>query len=213
VGPGTALLVYNGVDLDMFSPVGPYSRPEERWRILLVEGNLSGGYESGLEMAVSLGEKLCNTHHLPIEIEIVGGASPILQSSWQGKTGFPLRFRGKVPRQSIPEIDRSAHVLFAADVNAACPNSVLEALGCGLPVVSFDTGALPELVQGEAGVIVPYGGDPWKLDAPDIAALAGAVEEVLRAQARYRPGARQRAEQAFGLDRMVEAYIRALEGD
>lgn len=205
-------VVYNGVDLDVFSPVGPQDRPEDRWRILLVEGSLGGGYESGLEMAVSLGENLRSDHGIQLEIVVVGGASAALQASWQGKTSFQLHFSGRVPPQSIPAIDRSAHLLYAADVNAACPNSVIEALACGLPVVSFDTGALPELVQGEAGVIVPYGGDPWKLDAPDIDALARAVVEVFHAQARYRLGARRRAEQAFGLDRMVEGYLRVLEG-
>ena len=52
------------------------------------------------------------------------------------------------PRERIPELDRSAHLLYSADLNAACPKSVIEALACGLPVVAFDTGALPELVQG-----------------------------------------------------------------
>jgi glycosyltransferase involved in cell wall biosynthesis len=79
-------------------------------------------------------------------------------------------------------------------------------------VVSFDTGALPELVQGEAGIIAPYGDDPWKLDAPDIGALARAAAEVCREQERFRLGARQRAEETFGLDRMVEGYLQALQG-
>jgi glycosyltransferase involved in cell wall biosynthesis len=122
-----------------------------------------------------------------------------------------LIFKGLLPREAIPEIDRSAQVLFAADLNAACPNSVIEALACALPVVSFDSGALPELVQGEAGVIVPYGGDPWKLDPPDIAALARRQREICRDQERFRQGG-GRGRKSFRLDRMVEGYLQALEG-
>ncbi len=97
-------------------------------------------------------------------------------------------------------------------MNAACPNSVIEALACGLPVVSFDTGALPELVTSDAGRMATYGGDPWELDPPDVAALAQAAAEVLQNQAKLRLGARRQAEQAFGLDKMVDEYLQVLLG-
>ena len=205
-------VVYNGVDLAAYSPQGAHQRPADRCRILLVEGSLGGGYEMGLETAVQMAEKMRLDMLLPLEIVAVGRIAPDLQAAWQGRTSFPLIFKGVVPREAIPELDRSAHLLFAADLNAACPNSVIEALACGLPVVSFNTGALPELVTGEAGLIAPYGGDPWKLDPPDIAGLAAAAQQVFQDQPLYRQGARQRAEEAFGLDKMVEGYLQALEG-
>jgi glycosyltransferase involved in cell wall biosynthesis len=205
-------VVYNGVDLGAYSPQGAHQRPADRCRILLVEGSLGGGYEMGLETAVQMADKMRLDTQLPLEIVAVGRITPELQAAWQGRTAFPLQFKGVVPREAIPELDRSAHLLFAADLNAACPNSVIEALACGLPVVSFDTGALPELVTREAGVIAPYGGDPWKLDPPDISGLAAAAQAVYRDPPRYRQGARLRAEEAFSLDTMVEAYLKAFEG-
>jgi glycosyltransferase involved in cell wall biosynthesis len=101
-------------------------------------------------------------------------------------------------------------VLFSADLNAACPNSVVEALACGLPVVAFDTGALNELVIGDAGRLVPYGGDPWRLDKPDIPALAAATAAVLRDQPRFRRAARLHAERSLGLETMIDGYVGAL---
>jgi glycosyltransferase involved in cell wall biosynthesis len=89
---------------------------------------------------------------------------------------------------------------------------VIEALACGLPVVSFDTGALSELVTGDAGRIVAYGGDPWRLDPPDVDGLARAASELLGDLPRFRLAARQRAEAAFGLDDMVQAYLDVLLG-
>jgi glycosyltransferase involved in cell wall biosynthesis len=117
------------------------------------------------------------------------------------------------PRLQIAEIDRSAHVLFSADLNAACPNSVIEALACGLPVVSYATGSLPELIVGDAGLVVPWGSNFWKLEKPDLPVLVDAAQRILKEQAQYRAGARQRAEEAFGLDKMVEQYLEALLGD
>jgi len=110
----------------------------------------------------------------------------------------------------VPALDRSAHVLFSADLNAACPNAVVEALACGLPVVAFDTGALPELIQNDAGRVVPYGSNYWNLEPPDIPALATAAAHILTNQEHYRAAARAHAAANFGLDAMVEQYLEAL---
>ena len=128
---------------------------------------------------------------------------------WQQQDGVRIEFKGPIPREQIPEIDRSAHLLYSADVNAACPNSVIEALACGLPVAGFDTGALPELVTGDAGRIVPYGNDVWRLEPPDIDRLTSAAAEILLSPDRFRTAARARAEQVFGLDQMITNYLEA----
>ncbi len=62
-------------------------------------------------------------------------------------------------------------------------------------------------MTGDAGRLVPYGGDPWRLDPPDLPALAEAAAEILADQPRFRRGARARAEAAFGLETMAEKYL------
>lgn len=222
-------VIYNGVDLEQFSPQGPQERPTDRWRLLLVEGSLMGGYETGLEAAVSLGKRLSESlasHpqqalRLPLELLVAGRVSQDVQQSWEQRlqssaqsspleAAFSLRWAGLVPGERIPQLDRSAHLLYSADINAACPNSVIEALACGLPVVAFDTGALPELLKADAGRVVPYGGDPWKLDPPDIPALAQTAQGMLENLQVHRLAARQRAEQAFDLEKVVDAYYEVL---
>jgi glycosyltransferase involved in cell wall biosynthesis len=121
-----------------------------------------------------------------------------------------VNFTGQVPAEKVPELDRSAHVLYAADVNTACPNSVIEAMACGLPVVAFDTGALSELITPDTGKLITYGGDPWKLDPPDIDGLVEAVKIVIINRSGFSAAARKRAEDIFGLDHMVEGYLDAL---
>jgi glycosyltransferase involved in cell wall biosynthesis len=123
-----------------------------------------------------------------------------------------ITWAGLISSEKIPEIDRSAHVLFSADLNAACPNAVIEALACGTPVVSFATGALPEMLEGGGGLTVPYGGDPWHLDPPDIQSLAQAALMIIQDQSLFRRAARQRAEQVFSLEHMVAAYQEVLLG-
>ena len=205
-------VVYNAVDLAQHTPDGPGVPPTDRHRLLMVEGSLGGGYDIGLDMAIGMAEILHDRQGHPLELMVVAKVPHGIQLAAQQKTRVPLVFRGKLPAEQIPQVDRSAHLIFSASMDAACPNSIIEALACGLPVIAFDTGALPELVTGDAGRVVPYGGDPWQLDPPDIASLARAAEEVLADQPRFRHGARQRAEQAFGLDTMVEGYLACLLG-
>ena len=203
-------VTHNGVDLEIFSPEGPHNRPENIYRLLLVEGRMGGGYEVGLRNAVKLTESLSNVHNLPVELIVAGRVSENVKTYWENESSTKIHWSGLVPGNKIPELDRSAHLLYSADLNPACPNSVIEALACGLPVVSLDTGSLPELVVGDAGRIVPYGGDPWQLDPPDIASLAAACVEVLQNQDHFRPAARTHATAEFCIDKMVEEYLKAL---
>ena len=205
-----ASVISNGVDLSIYTPAGLHERPSDRFRLLIVEGSLQGGYETGLETALNLAGLLAEK--FPLELMVAGRLSAELQSAYQLKSRVPIRWAGLVAREAIPAIDRSAHLLYSADLNAACPNSVIEALACGLPVAAFATGALPELVGGDAGRLVPYGSDPWKLEKPDLPALGNAAAEILGDQPRFRSAARQRAEAAFGLERMVDLYLNVLLG-
>jgi len=202
--PCQAAVVYNGVPLDQYSPRGEGRPPRDLERLLVVEGGFAGGYEVGLRSAVALAQRLGQLRQVPVELAVAGKVPEGMRARWREAK---VRWLGLLPAGEIPRLDRSAHLLYAADVNAACPNAVIEAMACGLPVVAFATGALPELVTEEAGRVVPYGGDPWRLDPPDLEALAQAAVEVLGNQDRFRRGARRRAEQAFGLERMVQGYL------
>jgi glycosyltransferase involved in cell wall biosynthesis len=155
---------------------------------------------------------------------VAGDVPPSLQARWPAgkdskpetlttaKPGFALNWAGVIRREAIPALDRSAHLLFSADLNAACPNAVIEAMACGLPVVAFDTGALAEIVTGDAGRVVPYGGNHWKLEPPQLPPLVEAAAGILEDNERFRQGARARACSAFGLDTMVDQYLEALTG-
>lgn len=205
-------VIYNGVDLNFFSPAGSEHAPIDHYQVLLVEGRLGGGNEQGLENAIQLVRRLNEIVDRRVELKVVGSVPGGLVAVYNQRYPGMVTWQGVVHRDQVPPIDRSAHVLFSADINAACPNAVIEALACGLPVVAFATGALPEMIGDHAGAVVPWGGDHWRLDPPDIASLADAAARIILAQDVYRPAARARAEAAFGLDKMVERYLDVLLG-
>ncbi len=203
-------VVYNGVDLEEFSPRGPEVRPTDRVRLLIVEGRLDGGYELGLDHALSLSQHLQKKLNLSLELLIVGQASEQLRQEYARDTGLILNWAGVISPEEIPSFSRSAHALFSADIHPACPNSVIEAMAVGLPIIAFATGALPEMVQGDSGRIVPYGSDPWTLEDPDFGSLTEAATGVFQDQERFRIAARARAVDAFGIERTVQGYLSAL---
>ena len=204
--PSTVIL--NGVDLNRYTPNGLHERPSGHYRLLVVEGSLAGGQNYGLFNAVSLASAL--SKKFKIELMIVGRVDGRTKNRLKQQTAFRIQFMDTTPRDHIPWLMRSSHLLFSAEVNPPCPNSVIEALACGLPVVGFDTGSLSELVQGEAGRLAPYGADPWRLQTPDIPALAEVASEVLQEQPRFRSSARERAEAAFDVEKMVDEYLNVL---
>lgn len=218
-------VVYNGVDLSIFKPDETRLPPEDCVRVLMVEGSIMGGHEIGLEHGVAFAKALANREvyahshdNTSVELMIVGQVEPQTRLQFErflsttGGASLTLTWAGLIPGERIPEIDRSAHMLFSADVHAACPNSVIEAMASGTPVIGFDTGALSELVTPGAGEIVPYGSNPWRLETPDVRTLAVAAMHILKDHPRYQLGARARAEAVFNLDEMVDRYLQALLG-
>jgi glycosyltransferase involved in cell wall biosynthesis len=201
-------VILNGVDLEQYTPEGLHERPSLHYRLLIVEGSLVGGLNSGLFYAVELANQL--SRKFKIELIVVGRVDTRTKNKLKHQNAFRMKFMDTVKREHVPWLMRSSHLLFSAEVNPPCPNSVIEALACGLPAIGFDTGALSEIVQGEAGRLAPYGANQWKLEQPDIPALTNAAEEVLQDQPRFRKSAREQAESRLGLDKMVDTYLKVL---
>jgi len=56
-----------------------------------------------------------------------------------------VNYLGPKNRDEIADILRQSHIFIHTQLNDNCPNAVLEAISCGLPVVSFNSGAMSEL--------------------------------------------------------------------
>lgn len=193
-------IIYNGVDLEEFKPAHGVNG-KRTISLLCVEGNIDYSPYT-INLLNQLQEKLVETGKY---------RSILLYGNFENQENKrilspKIDYRGYVSGQEISKIYRDA-VYLSLDVNAACPNTVIESLSSGIPVIGFDTGALNELVPPEAGEIVPYGGDPWKLDFPDINALIDAAGKILNNYAFYSENARKIAEKHFDVTYMVLEYL------
>jgi glycosyltransferase involved in cell wall biosynthesis len=208
-----SVVIHNGIDLNTYSPVSQVANAPYNYRLLIVEGNLGDGYDMGLDNAIELAQILKEKYDLPIELTVVGKISDKHRARVESKSRVTVQWMGSVPRERIPEVMRATHLFFSADLHPACPNAVIEALACGLPVVAFDTGAVKELVIGDAGRVIPYGSNSWNIEPPDVPALAQAAYDILKNQLHFSHSARSHAESALGLDSMVESYLKVLLDD
>lgn len=199
-------VIHNGVDLTLFSPE-PSQRTFEKIQLLMVEAHHGGGYDQGLRSGVDLATRLIGNLDKPVELVVVGDVPAALRQ----ELDLPLiTWLGVVDHTKIPEINRSAHLFFSADINAACPNAVLEALACGLPVVAYDTGAMRELVPNSVGRLAPYGSNVWRLEKPDWSALLQAAMEVLSSKVEFNAASRQHAENYFDIRAIAQSYLKIL---
>lgn len=110
-------------------------------------------------------------------------------------------------REAIaPELDAAA-ILIQPSLREALGTAVLEAMAAGVPVIASRTGGLVELLEADAGLLVPPG---------DAASLAGAIRALWRDPARaeqlvQRAHQRVRQYDIGGMaDRTTEVYRSAL---
>lgn len=199
-------IIFNGTDLSRFSPDGAPD-VSERIEILLVEGSFRYGMDFGLDVAVELANALSERMNRPVTLRIAGKTEPSAVTRVKEKSAgsVQVEFLGIAEKDEIIRLARKSALFFSSEIHAACPNAVIEALSCGLPVIGFDTGALKDVV-GKGGIVVPYGTDPWNLEFPVTEPLIDAAETVVRENAAYRSAARKQAEEHFDIASMGKRY-------
>jgi glycosyltransferase involved in cell wall biosynthesis len=80
------------------------------------------------------------------------------------------------------------------------PQAIMQAMACGIPVVSTTVGAIGEAVEaGVSGLLV----EP--ASPPALAAALGALRDSMELRRRISLEARRKAEREFGLERMIDA--------
>ena len=135
-------IIFNGTDLKRFSPE---DSPDvsERIEILLVEGSFRYGMDFGLDVAVELANELSERMDRPVTLRIAGKteSSAVTRIMEKSAESVKVEFLGIVNKDEIIRLARRSALFFSSEIHAACPNAVIEALSCGLPVIGFDTGA------------------------------------------------------------------------
>ncbi len=181
IDPDKIRVVGNGVDTDKFQPV---ARQEARERlgieqdapVLISVGALveRKGFHRVIERLPALCERFPGLRYL-----VVGGPSP--EGDWTERLQRQVAelgleqnvyFLGALRPEALKSPLSAADVFVLSTRNEGWANVFLEAMACGLPVVTTDVGGNAEVVANEKlGTIVPFD-DGDELEQ----ALAGALQ-------------------------------------
>ena len=201
--PKCSYVIHNGVDIKEFRPSSVERARTIVPRLVAVEGHIDYS-----PYAIDF------LNHIARQVKGLGGSLFVYGGFSDPSNRFRLddsvQYCGSVSREAVADVYRD-RIFLSLDVNPACPNSVVEALASGAPVIGFDTGSVKELVGDKAGVIAPFGGDPWKGDNPDFASLVEAYRRIVGDFKAYSDAARSRAEKCYDVRKMVDDYIVVIE--
>jgi len=188
-GRQDAQVVYNGIDTELFRPVG--SKPAAPPFRLLFVGNRTR--RKGADLLEPL-------------MAVLGAGFELWYTGGQREDEVPIRSPQARPlgRLSAPDLVaayNACHALVFPSRLEGFGLAVAEAMACGLPVVTTRAASLPELVvEEQGGLLCPV---------DDVNALAAAVRRLAEEPERAREmGAwnRARAEEMFSFPRMAAGY-------
>lgn len=119
----------------------------------------------------------------------------------QPELPFRATFLGNVSEGEMPNVYSTADVFVCPSERENMPNTAIEAQACGVPVVAFRVGGLPDIVDDSTGYLaVPY-------DAADLAhGMRSLVEEAEPRRLQRRAHVRGRAVMRFDARRQANRY-------
>jgi glycosyltransferase involved in cell wall biosynthesis len=182
---GDGPVIHNPVDLDLFTPEGPaHDLPGSTPRLAFVtfSTNPMKGWPAVYDFARQYPE-----------------LTFILVGRYDDPPDLPnIHVFGKVAHEDLPALLRGCDAFLAFQRNEACPNVVLEAMACGLPLLYVASGAIPELV-GECGYPV------------DSETFRDQLQRLMENQNALATCARAHAESAFNAERLFARYREEIE--
>ncbi|MBN2078097.1 MAG: glycosyltransferase family 4 protein [Spirochaetes bacterium] len=190
-------VVYNGIDRSVFRPVSGVKK--KRGNIIFV-GNIEDG-KKGFAYLL----KAMSMIDPSVTLTAVDGGAPHRRVTDRLMERFGLgdrvEFTGKTSTEELVRLYSRAEIAVVPSVYEGFGLPAAEAMACGVPVVSSDGGALPEVV-GNAGIVTP---------ARDEGAIAVAVNGLINNRGRIRELSEAgiaRVSELFNWEKAVHDIIR-----
>ena len=185
-----AKVINNGIDLSVFKPTRSNFRAKHHIpsdKPILLGVAFGWGVRKGLDVFIKLAEDLGDTY----QIVLVG-------TDEQTDAQLPkniISIHRTQNQQELAEVYSAADVVVNPTREENFPTVNMEALACGTPVITFDTGGSPEIIDETCGIVVP---------CDDIPALVKAIRHVVEDKPFTAEACRKRAEKFDMQDKFAE---------
>lgn len=202
---GAGEILYNAVDVEHFKPLKiVYEGVIREPFIYLITGKIDKHLFYRIESTMQAIAKL-RLHGMECKLNIAGMLDNYVQKAIlilaeELNISKYINVIGSYTQNQAPFIYQQADAYVMTKHNDPCPNTVIEALSCGLPVVYSNSGGVPELVGTSAGIGVDVGDDWEKSLIPSPELLAEAMLSVAENVTKYSQSARERAVSKFNVD-------------
>jgi len=148
-------IIPNGVDVNSFCPLEKAKRSNVI-KILFV-GRLNK--QKGIDCLLKSIAKINKEDRYPFVLEIVGDGSEkerLINKSYVLGVSDRVIFSNWIDRSRIVDKYQSSDIFITTSLDEGMPNTLLEAMACGLPVIASDIPAHRELItHNKNGLLVP----------------------------------------------------------
>jgi glycosyltransferase involved in cell wall biosynthesis len=117
-----------------------------------------------------------------------------------------IKLLGIVNPEEIPAWMQASDIFVLPTYHEGMPNSVMEAMACGLPVISTLVGGLPAAVGDCEGVLLAHPKNTNELQSAMVKIINSQELRLQMSQA-----SRERAERCFGLEANTGRLLKCIE--
>jgi glycosyltransferase involved in cell wall biosynthesis len=212
---GRGEILFNAVDTQRFRPQPGVAETVRNSYSFLITGKIDRHLFYRLESTIE-GLGIACGGGLNARLKVAGWVDNEARSSAEGlarKLGLSdrIEFTGAYTQEQAPEVYRSADAYVMTKHNDPCPNTVLEALASGLPVLYSGSGGVPELVGTEAGVALPCPED-WEVTrVPTPEAIGAGMLRIAAGHQIFADTARRRAVDRFDIAHWIDRHRSVFE--
>jgi glycosyltransferase involved in cell wall biosynthesis len=205
---GQGEILYNAVDTRVFSPKTDAAESARRF-LFLVTGKIDDHLFYRLESTLK-GLAEARRQGLDCGLVIAGWVAdtPLIRArTLADELGLSdvVAFSGPYTQEEAPALYRQADAYVMTKHNDPCPNTVLEALACGLPVLYSDSGGVGELV-GSCGIALPCE-ESWEAPmVPEPQATGEGMLAIAAEHTKLATTARARAVERFDIGLWLQRH-------
>ncbi len=198
--PAKTVVITPAVDIEFFSPARNGEKPENRLRIVTT-GSLI--WRKGYEYALT-GVYDTLSRGIEIDFSIIGDGPErqrLLYTIHDLKLTSQVKLLGNLTREAVRSELQNSHVFLLSSVSEGISNAALEAMACGLPVITTDCGGMTELItDGVDGLTVPV------RDSAAIAMAIATLSEDKKLRDRMGRKGREKVCTEYSLESQIDQF-------